>query len=650
MNEDTAARVRGNMPFRQHLVELRRRILRSTLAIAVGFFIAWSFHVELYAVLIAPIRDVMADNGLFSIKALQITESIAVYMKLALFAGITLSSPVIFYQVWAFITPGLEDKEMSVVIPVVLSSVIFFLLGIVFCYLVVLPFMTDFLIKLTLEGPGLTLEPTLQSTFSYSLWLLVAFGLIFELPVFMYLLSALELVTAKGLLAFYRYWVVISFVLGALLTPTPDPLNQAMMSGPLVLLYGVGIGISWLVERDRRASGTLSWRALSVLALLLMACVLGGASHLLGKSQRHPLQDISNNVRQLVGVHTQTLDAMRQRATGPNAVHALGMTALLPHLRIAEPTDSTLWMARFDDGAALILKVSTADHVPAQVAKQLHVSLSPYAGGSSAVFALEGEKKRWRLAAPDDNTIWLGHDSALAHLAATRRGELEAIADDQLLTDAVTQLRASAPVWSFTTTASGFGKWLPGGALSDMVKQAQGVVSKKGDTITFRLSCQGSDAAKAVRNRIDSWSADIRAASSGDKGPVEDTLVNRIEKVALLLSRLGNATALNAPLESRNRRSLQEIGEEARLLATEIAERKAKQDTRPEITPIASLVQTPAISTVRSHGSEVIWKVETSSDRVFEALFLPSRHGVSRQTVQGLTETKKEDAKPVPAK
>jgi hypothetical protein len=302
-------------------------------------------------------------------------------------------------------------------------------------------------------------------------------------------------------------------------------------------------------------------------------------------------------------------------------------------------------MARFDDGAALIIKISAASAVPTHVAEQLHVSLTPYAGGSSALFALEGEKTRWRVAAPDDNTLWLGHDSALARLAATRRGEVEAIADDQLLTDTVTQLRASAPVWSFTATPSGFAKWLPGGALSDMVTQAQGVISKRGDAITFRLACLGTNAAEAVRNRIDSWSADVRATGSDVEAPTEERLISRIEKIALLLSRIGDATALNAPLESRNRRSLQEIGEEARLLAGQIAERKAKRAALPETTPIATLVQSPAISTVRSNGADVIWKIETSSERIFEALFLPSRRGLSVETVQRLVQSRKAAAK-----
>ena len=260
MTEPNDELEQGAMPFRAHLSELRGRLLRATIAIALGFFVAWSFHIELYEWLSGPVRSAMADNGLFAIKALQITESISVYVKLSLVGGIFLSSPFIFYQVWAFVAPGMLRSERRMIVPVVAASVLFFTAGAAFCYSVVLPFMTDFLIKLTVEAQGMSLEPTLQSTVAYSLWLLLAFGLVFELPVFMYFLSALGLVTASGLLAFYRYWVVIAFVIGAILTPTPDPLNQMLMSGPLVVLYGLGTAVAWLVERDRAEGGRLPWR------------------------------------------------------------------------------------------------------------------------------------------------------------------------------------------------------------------------------------------------------------------------------------------------------------------------------------------------------------------------------------------------------
>ncbi|MBI5608816.1 MAG: twin-arginine translocase subunit TatC, partial [Deltaproteobacteria bacterium] len=248
-----AVQEQGTMSLREHLIELRTRVVRSAIAVIAAFFVAWSFRIDLYDWLSQPIRDAMANNNLFAIKALQITESIEVYMKLSLVGGLFLASPWVFYQIWAFVAPGLLAKEKRLIVPVLSGSVACFVMGAAFCYLVVLPFMTDFLIRMTTEAPGLTLEPTLASTVSFATLMLVAFGAVFELPLFMYVLAAVGLVSAKGFLGFFRYWVVIAFIIGAVLTPTPDPINQTLMSAPLVLLYGVGIGIAWFVQRDPEA-------------------------------------------------------------------------------------------------------------------------------------------------------------------------------------------------------------------------------------------------------------------------------------------------------------------------------------------------------------------------------------------------------------
>ena len=106
------------------------------------------------------------------------------------------------------------------------------------------------LVRLTIEDPSLSLEPTLASTMGFSATMLLAFGAVFELPLFMYVLAAVGVVSARGFWGFYRYWVVIAFVIGAILTPTPDPVNQTMMSAPLVVLYGIGVLVAWLAERE----------------------------------------------------------------------------------------------------------------------------------------------------------------------------------------------------------------------------------------------------------------------------------------------------------------------------------------------------------------------------------------------------------------
>ncbi len=624
---------RASMPLVAHLVELRNRTLKSVVAVALTFFIAWAFHVELYDWLITPIRDAMADNGLFSIKALQITESIAVYIRLALFGGIFLASPYIFYQIWAFVAPGLKNAERATVVPVIGASVVFFTAGAAFCYLVVLPFMTDFLIKLTLEGEGLTLEPTLQSTFSYALWLLLAFGIVFELPVFMYFLSALGLVTSRGLLDFYRYWIVIAFIIGAILTPTPDPINQALMSGPLVVLYGLGIGIAWLIERDRARDTKMPWRAMAVLALLLVGGLAAGFSQVASAGARTPLADIPIDVHQLVGAHLGGMSGLRQRSTDEAATKAMGPVGLLEKLGLKEGLPSTLWMARFDDGVAMVVPWKDADAVPKRLAKEREVSVVPYSGGPSALFTLAGAKGRWRVAAPDNDTLWIGHDAALAHLAAVRRGQVPSFSDDPMLVDAIGSLRASGPLWSVSLSPDGIGAWLPGGALSNTVTLAAATVDATANRLVLEFNCKGEDAAHALRARLDSWTADVRRSvvdASGD-GKALQLLAGQVGTLTRLVERVSNATANTSPQGSEDHLTLLQVSQKAAQMAEQLerlAHRRAGE--RPRRPPILErLVQAPTVLTTAVDGAQVSWTIEASAGPILTALFAASEHGLA---------------------
>ncbi len=617
----------ATMPFRAHLVELRGRLLRATIAIALGFFVAWTIHVELYEWLSGPVRSAMADNGLFAIKALQITESISVYVKLSLVGGVFLASPYVFYQVWAFVAPGLVASERRIMVPVVGASVTFFAAGAAFCYAVVLPFMTDFLIKLTVEAQGMTLEPTLQSTVAYSMWLLLAFGLVFELPVFMYFLSALGLVTARGLLAFYRYWVVIAFVVGAILTPTPDPLNQMLMSGPLVILYGLGTIVAWLVERDRSSESGLPIRGAAVLLVLLVAAGWYASETLTGVRHRQPIEDVPREVTQLVGIHRGSIPRLRQQATGAHSKSALGVLELYDQLGAGELAGTTVWLARFPDGVALIARHDKADTIPPQVAAKRRVSQVTYAGGPSALFTFKGDRRHWRVAAPQPNVLWLGNDAALARLAQVREGSAPALVEDIRVAELLEPLRASGPLFALTLSQGGRVGWLPQGALADTVELVTASLEKGGKQLVVTYRCRGADNARSLRDRLQVWTAEVRD-ESGQK-PVGSARMqqvsDRLAKLATSMARLADATARLLPDGSPDQVASLKASHDSMLIAREL--RGHVPDKPRSKGPLANLVLPPSVVDAHADLADVRWRAETATATLIDALFAPSRAG-----------------------
>jgi sec-independent protein translocase protein TatC len=242
------------MSFREHLAELRSRLIRVAAIVALGFFVCWSWRIELFGFLSGPIARALADNGVYHFQAIEITESIMVYIKTSLVAAAVLTSPMTFWQLWSFVSPGLLANERRFIVPVTLFTVIFFLIGCAFAYEVILPFITDWLVKLTLEGGQADVVVTLQNAYSTSFVFLLIFGLVFELPLVIFFLALFGIVTHKSLLGFFRYFVVISFIVGAILTP-PDPMSQILMAVPLNVLYAFGILVAWGVDRSRGEDG-----------------------------------------------------------------------------------------------------------------------------------------------------------------------------------------------------------------------------------------------------------------------------------------------------------------------------------------------------------------------------------------------------------
>lgn len=230
------------MTFLEHLGELRKRLLISSIFILIGSTIAYSFAPDIIHFLKMP-----AGPSLGKLKVLSLTEGFMAYFKIALIGGIILSVPVIFYQLWAFILPALKPNERKFVHLFIFWTTISFLIGCVFAYTVLLPFAIPYLLDF---GSG-ELEPmiTVDKYLSFTSIMILGCGAIFELPILIYLLTRLGIVTTDFLTTNRKYAFLICFITAAIITPTGDVVNLLLLAVPMVILYEVGILASKLVKR-----------------------------------------------------------------------------------------------------------------------------------------------------------------------------------------------------------------------------------------------------------------------------------------------------------------------------------------------------------------------------------------------------------------
>jgi len=226
-------------PLMDHLEELRSRIFKAALAVVAGAIVAFIFREWLFELLIAPYEKVSDQRNLVFFRP---TEAFSLFMRISLFGGVVLASPVVIYQLWAFISPGLTKRERRWVIPTVAVLVLLFVGGIWFGYWSLergLGFLIDF--------GGDDLDPTIGGDFylSFALRFLLVFGIAFEFPVFLFLAAAAGVVGWRTLAKGRRWAVLIIVVVGAVVTPSGDPLTLLLLSVPLYLLYEIDI---WLVR------------------------------------------------------------------------------------------------------------------------------------------------------------------------------------------------------------------------------------------------------------------------------------------------------------------------------------------------------------------------------------------------------------------
>jgi sec-independent protein translocase protein TatC len=232
-----------DLPILEHLVELRNRVVWSALATLISVAICFAYVGPIWDFLVAPLNQALEATGKGSLATHDVFEGIITQLKVSLLAGILLASPIISYQVWKFIFPALTEKEASLVLPVSFASTLLFAGGVTFGYSVIFEYLFPFALEVTADNVEAVLS--ISSYLGTSTKLLLAFGLSFQLPVVVFMLSKLGLVHHRDMMTFFRYAVVIILIISALLTP-PDPLSQMLMAIPLIALYGVSIIIAFI--------------------------------------------------------------------------------------------------------------------------------------------------------------------------------------------------------------------------------------------------------------------------------------------------------------------------------------------------------------------------------------------------------------------
>ncbi len=240
-------------PLLDHLIELRRRLLWSIAALLVAFAISFYFAEDIFGFLVRPLTQAFGE-GEGRLVYTKLYEAFFVEVKVAFFAAIFLSFPIVSNQLWAFIAPGLYKEEKQAFLPFIIATPLLFVLGAALAYYVVMPLAFNFFLGFQEETGGLQMEalPAAGDYLSLVMQFILAFGICFELPILLLLLNRAGLVTRDQLKGLRRYMIVAAFAIGAVLTP-PDIVSQILLGVPLILLFEISLAIMWFTDRQRKS-------------------------------------------------------------------------------------------------------------------------------------------------------------------------------------------------------------------------------------------------------------------------------------------------------------------------------------------------------------------------------------------------------------
>src|SRR5207247_10572921 len=238
----------GKMSFLDHLVDLRKRLIQSIIGLAVGCAIAYIFIGRIFDFIMRPLQQMLPKGG--TLIYTSGAEPFMLYLKIGFLAGLFISSPWVLWQVWLFIAPGLYSHEKKFAIPVVFLSSVFFILGGLFCHFVAFPWTWKFFISFSTNY--MTFMPKIDEAFGLYTKMILGFGLIVDMPTLVFFLARLGIITAQFLLRYFKYAVLVIFIVAAVISPGTDAMSQLIMAVPMLGLYAISIFIAWMFGQTRR--------------------------------------------------------------------------------------------------------------------------------------------------------------------------------------------------------------------------------------------------------------------------------------------------------------------------------------------------------------------------------------------------------------